>query len=42
LPKPYYVTLIFSYKAITDGNLKVSIDNESDEGYDSKPIYKVE
>lgn len=42
--KPYYVTLIFNYKAITPGRLKVSIQNESSEGYEDEAIdqYKAE
>lgn len=34
LDKPYYVTLIFSYKPVTSGTLKVTIKNETSEGYD--------
>lgn len=41
--KPYYVTLIFNYKALSTGTLKVSIVNESKEGYsEGLPIYKIE
>lgn len=43
LEKPYYVTLIFSYKPITSGTLKVSVRNETDEGYeDSATQYKAQ
>lgn len=34
LDKPYYVTLIFNYKPVTSGTMKVAIKNETDEGYD--------
>lgn len=38
---PYYVTLIFNYKVITPGTLKISIEDESSEGYSTpKDVYK--
>lgn len=40
---PYYVTLIFNYKVVTPGTLKVSIQNESSEGYNNDQVqYKAE
>ncbi len=42
--KPYYVTLVFSYKAVSSGRLKVSIQKETSEGYKDEEIveYKAE
>lgn len=43
LEKPYYVTLIFSYKPVTSGTIKVAIKNETNEGYDGPATqYKAE
>lgn len=40
---PYYVTLIFQYKVIKPGKLKVSIQNETSDGYtEPQTAYKAE
>jgi hypothetical protein len=44
LISPYYVTLIFNYKVITPGTLKVMMNDESADGYsnEEKTQYKTE